>query len=528
MLRENIEEQCRRISPDAYSKKSVCAFAPRKGIVGFIDTSGARDGSRGIAFLGDRMYVNTDGVLREIVYEKIIKTHIISSFEDAFADELSVSSKGAGELRISDYSLDKFELKKLLDELCKERGQVNERNAEKAEEYADIIAYKLAENARNHDAERLEKAARELKKPAVIEEHPIAEEFAAEPVILEEVPPVIVETVVDIPEERSPLPEGHEPVEIPEEKINWLSGGVPAASGRDVPAGGAVIAEAPGGEKTENTENTDNDVPEKEVRPKLPEVINGVIDRIPMIVDRNPPDDTKADDTEKTDAENQEEAQPKTDIGETEPLTDRELRERIENMSPDEMMQFLSDTLKEINRFDGIPDVQYDRALQTVQIVEEDDTLFGFGDKKVHEETVTKWKTLTVEPVWGDIYIKASQSLRQLCESGKLTMEQMEDELRARLLSAAEAFEQITGDDSRVPKVMIPKITELKLAADNFDRYFEYGEDVAIRAMFFMQYQMLTYADRIANSPETKDRINDFFRRFGGAMITLSMLDMRG
>ena len=518
MLRENIEERCKRISPGAYSKKSVCAFAPRTGIVGFIDTSGARDGSRGIAFLGDRMYVNTDGDLHEIAYGNIISSHIISSFEDAFADELTISGKGF-ELRVSDYSLDKFELKKLLDELCKEREQVGERNAEMAEEYAEIIAQKLAEKAQNSDAERIEKAAEELKKSAVTEEHPVVEEFAAAPVILEEVPPVIGETVVDIPEDRSPLPEDYDPAPIPEEKIDWISG-TPAASGGKILTKSAVISEAPFGEKTHG------DFPEKDVRPKLPEVINGVIDRIPMIVDRKPADA----EAEKVNGEHREtNGQPSNNVGGIEPtLTESEFRERIEDMSPDEMMQYLSDTIKEINRFDGIPDVQYDRASQTVQIVEEDDTLFGFGDKKIHEETVTKWKTLTVEPVWGDIYIKASQSLRQLCESGKLTMEQMEDELRARLLSSAEAFEQITGDHSRVPKVMLPKITELKLAADNFDRYFEYGEDVAIRAMFFMQYQMLTYADRIANSAETKGRINDFFRRFGGAMITLSMLDMRG
>ncbi len=106
-------------------------------------------------------------------------------------------------------------------------------------------------------------------------------------------------------------------------------------------------------------------------------------------------------------------------------------------------------------------------------------------------------------------------------------MEQMETELKTHLLSAAEAFEKITGDESKVPKVMMPKITELKAAAADFDRFFGYGEDIAIRAMFFMMYQMLSYADRIAESSETKSRLNDFFRRFGPAGITLSMLDMR-
>ena len=468
MTRANIEEQCRKISPDAYSEKSVCAFAPGEGMIGFIDTSDTRDGSRGIAFFGNRMCVNTDGEPRDVAYGKIINTHIISSFEDSFADELSVAARGMGELRISDYSLDKFELKKLLDRLCGDSTR--------------------SENPQNSDALRLENAARERDKTAG--EQPVIEEYV--PVIVDD-PPVIGETAAD----------------ITDEKIEWLNG----PSKED---GAEKTAEAP-------KEEMPPAPPAQPAKPELPEVINGVIDRIPMIGDRKPPSVVKPVDTEKPeDKKVEEQAAPvpekpveeqaaPTDGDEGEIvqiLTESELREHIESMSTDEMMKFLSETLKEING-----EVEEQTAPAEGETTE--------------SESGSKWKKLTVEPIWGDIYIKASSSLRQLCESGKLTMEQMEDELRVRLLSAAEAFEQLTGDDSRVPKVMIPKITELKLAADNFDSYFSYGEDIAIRAMFFMLYQMLTYADRIAESPETKDRLNDFFRRFGSAGITLSMLDMR-
>lgn len=520
MLRENIIAQCRRISPDAYSEKSVCTFVRHDGIVGFIDTSGTRDGSRGIAFFGDKMCVNTDGSPREIAYENIINTHIISSFEDSFADELSVASKGVGELRISDYSLDKSELKKLLDELHSDSEQADENSAELAEEYAELVAQKLAENAQNRDAQRLEKAARERIKPSVIEEQPeeqpVIEEIAVEPVIFEEALPVIIETVVEIPEVRAPLPKDYEPVAIPEEKIDWISGsgGVRASSGID-----AKIKEQT---EASESEKTENDTPKEEARPKLPEIMNGVIDRTPVIVTSKPSDDKSENSAEKTEDKGSE--TPQSD----EPLpSESEVRERIENMSPDEMMAFLSDTLNEINDTDSIPDEQTDKIPQTVPDTESEEPQLSPEEENAPEKPKSRWEKLTVEPIWGDIYIKASQSLRQLCESGKLTMEQMEDELRARLLSAAEAFEQLTGDDSKVPKVMIPKITELKLAADNFDSYFSYGEDIAIRAMFFMLYQMLTYADRIVESPETKARLNDFFRRFGSAGITLSMLDMR-
>ena len=142
-------------------------------------------------------------------------------------------------------------------------------------------------------------------------------------------------------------------------------------------------------------------------------------------------------------------------------------------------------------------------------------------------EPPPKTDKLTVEPIWGDIYIKASRNLRELCESSRLSMKQIEDELNDKLLDSTRAFAEITADESKVPKVLIPKITELKAAAQNFDQYFQLGEDIAARAMFFMLYQMLSYSDRIVETPETKEGLNDFFRRFGPAGIMLSMLDMR-
>lgn len=462
MLRENVEAHCKKICHHSAGRGGECAFAPRGGIVGFIDTSGARDGSRGIAFFGDRMFLNTDGRPREISYKSIDGLRLISSFEDSFADELAFSADGE-ELRISDCSLDKFELKQLLEELCNEQEQVARRSAAQTERYADMIARRLSEDA--------------------------VFDFAPEQ-------PVIAETVLEILEERS-LPKDYSPTPIPEESIDWISGGAP------------VIVEEP--------------LPKP--RPKLPEVMNGVIDRIPVIGSVKP---TKP-------AAHREPNAPEvieTDAGEERgEITESELRERIENMSPDEVMEFLSETMNEINAINESSisggDAFFDPDAETHFQVDDVRGVAGEELPKAAKQPAPRWKKLTVEPIWGDIYTKASQKLRELCESGRLSMEQMETELKERLLSSAEAFESLTSDSSRVPKVMIPKITELKAAADNFDHYFAFGEDIAVRAMFFMLYQMLTYADRIAESPETKGRLNDFFRRFGSAGITLSMLDMR-
>ena len=513
MLRSDVEEQCRKICPGVGSK-SVCAFAPRGGVIGFIDTSGARNGSRGIAFFGDRMYVNTDGTVHDIEYKSISGLQIISSFEDSFADELSVSGTDF-ELRISDYSLDKFELKRLLDELCKEREQVAERRAEQAEKYAEMIAQRLAENT-------------------VLSEED--ENIAC---------PVIVETFIDIPENRAPLPENYSPAPLPDEKINWISG-----RSYEINSGLDTIP------KTAEPQP-----------PKAPGIMSGIVDRVPVIGTIRPsvPQPLKAAQTtldgtlipekkiEESSAAETPKEPPRKDplkaFEKTAPLPEKEMRERIENMSADEMMMFLSSTLSEINDqsdpfFDQTerPKAEYAQAIAQAiapagALSEAEDghnpprtdSVFvnDAAERQAQSAKPVKWETLTKEPIWGDIYIKASKSLRELCESGKLTMEQMENEIKARLLSTAEEFEKIIEDESRIPKVLIPKIFELKSAAADFDKYFDYGEDVAVRAMFFMMYQMLTYTDRIMESPETKDRLNDFFRRFGPAGITLSMLDMR-
>lgn len=450
MLKENVEAQCEKICRGV-GLGSDCAFAPRRGIVGFIDTSGARDGSRGIAFFDDRMFVNTDGRSREIPYKSIDGLQLVSSFEDSFADELSVSA-GGEELRISDYSLDKNELKSLLEDLCEQQQS------------GSITGSDTLDLPPEHEQ------------------------------------PFIAETVLEILEERT-LPKDYEPAPIPEDGIDWISGAAP------------VITEEPPAQR----------------RPKLPEVMNGVIDRIPVIGSIKP--------AKPANSAIRLEAKPlevdETHDEERGEITESELRERIENMSPDEVMKFLSETMNEINAINESsyhggeaffdPDAEAHFHVEDVR-----GAAPAIEDKPAPKPPAPRWKKLTVEPIWGDIYIKASQKLRELCESGRLSMEQIETELKEHLLSTAEAFESLTSDSGRVPKVMIPKITELKAAADNFDYYFAFGEDIAIRAMFFMLYQMLTYADRIVESPETKERLNDFFRRFGSAGITLSMLDMRG
>ena len=142
------------------------------------------------------------------------------------------------------------------------------------------------------------------------------------------------------------------------------------------------------------------------------------------------------------------------------------------------------------------------------------------------EQAAPAQPLLTQEPVSGDIYIKASRKLREFCELGTLTQQGIEAAVKEGLIPAAEAFSQITAQKP-APPPLSERIAELKAASDRIDEYFGLGEDIAARVMFFMLYQMLSYSDRLAELPETKARLNDFFRRWGAAGITLSMLDMR-
>lgn len=522
----------------------------------FIDTSQAQNGTRGIAFLRDEMTLFFgSGSPREVSYSDIKSLQIISSFEDFYADELSIAGEDF-ELRVSDYSLDKSELKSFIEELRTESKIASDHRAQ-AEEYAKIIAQRLSENAfhEEHSPEtRFGElpAAKTKAVPAAevesseMEESPDStekdiwgsyDEFGEiddfDEFVLEGGAPVITESAaIEIPSEKTVvIPEDYKPAPIPEEKINWISGSfyekkqeIPEeapVTAVSEPILEAVPAEAAAAEvREEATEKA----PEKAEAPFEPIVLYSREDEEETLPKYKLPE--IAEETKKY--EQREKAHG--DIGNDEPNSDAMVQ--IQNMSREETLSFLAESLSEIN---GIEDETLQEPVdESVNNTEDSEQPFDIGAdlKTISEISVPPEEEpddgrLSVEPIWGDIYIKASRNLRELIENGKLSMEQIETELKDKLLSSAKAFADITADEAKVPKVLMPRITELRSAANDFDEYFRSGEDIAVRAMFFMMYQMLSYADRIAETPETKERLNDFFRRFGSAGITLSMLDMR-
>lgn len=491
MTREKFDALCRDCCRQ--SGLSECLFADAE--VGFIDTSAECDGSRGIAFSKRKMMVNFDGTVQNVAYCKIRSVQIISSQEDAFADELEISGEHS-RLRISDFSVDKHKLKQLIEGLCegiedapaeeKTAAAAVENRVEKATETVEEAAGMVEESAVTVKVKPAEKAAETAEKAAANSvETPEKVEGKVGENTVENVAETAGETVAEVTEKAPEIVEevvekSEEPVLSHENEIHVIA---EQPASEHFPVG--EIEWLNGAVKTE----------EMPVEEEKIEWLSGMSDdEKPPEIPENPTNSEAAD------------------------------RELIEQMSREETLDFLSKTLSEIND-EPVFEEQTEIAVKpdTNALLVSD-----FAEKLPEEKAPEKSGGLSKEPVWGDIYIKASRSLRELCESGKLSMDVIENELREKLLGSAKAFAQIIADEQKVPKTLIPKIAELKNAAGNFDEYFAYGEDVGVRVMFFMLYQMLSYADRIAENPDTKEPLNDFFRRFGTAGITLSMLDVRG
>lgn len=481
MTREDIKACCKKISP-GYSEDSACDFADNVQTLGFIDTSQGQNGSRGIVFSTNHMMLNTDGSLRIIFYRNITDVKIIDSFEDAFSDELEIVCAGE-EFRVSNCSLNKAELKSLLDKLC-DGGLRGEGPARITPPPPKPPANTIAVTATPPEPARSAAAA-----------SPVSKEKNAADLLRTAAP---LETVSN-EDTRAEQPKNDaQPIEKrrteqPGNDIQARENGRNERPGNDIRARENLREEQPR-EELHNDDNGEDIVIESDTPVIFETVINRKGDSDPL---------------------------PKDDD-----FNNTEERLKIQNMTPEETMSFLAQSLSEINS-PVYEEPRPEPAPELVQRVQETPPATINDYNPLQPETPQKPKGLTVEPVWGDIYIKASRNLRELCESNKLSMKQIETELNNKLLDSTKAFAEITSDESRVPKVLIPKITELKAAAQNFDQYFQLGEDIAVRAMFFMLYQMLSYADRIVETPETKEGLNDFFRRFGPAGIMLSMLDMR-
>ena len=130
-----------------YRETRFCDFAPPDETVGVIDVSASGNGSRGIAFLIDSMIVKLDGATRRIDYRDIRVMETLPSYETPFEDELLIASP-AGDIRISDCSMNKFFLRQLISNMSRISLRMTDSDREALSEV-------LTSDALNHYAEQL-------------------------------------------------------------------------------------------------------------------------------------------------------------------------------------------------------------------------------------------------------------------------------------------------------------------------------------------------------------------------------------
>lgn len=508
-----IETLCGAVCPNAAYGK--CAFV-QSGIMGFIDTSARLDGTRGIAFSREKMTVNTDGFARELRYGDIRLVRIIDSFENSFADELVISGESF-EVRISDYSLDKTKLKELID-LLRNSNVKAEETAEQIEQPKQTEQIKQAEEP-DRSAEEMIESAGEVFEDGF-------SDYSGEEVFSSVIPETIPE---NFPQKAGEAFDGSFSEHIYEHSEKYSKEQADYYS--DKLTIGAEIPE----EADESIYQEDKEifaVDPQSIFSAAREFFDIIPEENAVIPEYTEPAEAAVFAPEHEDDHTGEES---VDFDEQAEF------ERISSMSREQTVSYIAEAFAEINGAEEeLPDIQprYNpvsvpsvSTVEKLEKIEKTDQPVDESLAEVNSLIAQKAddirEILTAEPSWGDIYIKASRSLRELCEQNRLSMDAIRAELNERLLSSARAFAEITSDESKIPKVLMPRITELKSAAKNYEEYFSYGEDIGTRAMFFMLFQMLSYADRIVENPEAKERLNDFFRRFGSAGIILSMLDMR-
>ena len=412
-----------------YRETRFCDFAPPDETVGVIDVSASGNGSRGIAFLIDSMIVKLDGAARRIDYRDIRVMETLPSYETPFEDELLIASP-AGDIRISDCSMNKFFLRQLISNMSRISLRMTDSDREALSEV-------LTSDALDHYAEQL---FSEPERPR---------------------PEVRVEAAAAVPEiaraKKAALADLQpKPIDIPEE-VEWLS--TPHVS-----------------RQSETLNPAESEEPEKTPAPVTPD------------------------------------AEP---VSLTEP---RQRDEDISDMSHEETMSYLLDSIAEINSTPEESRAVSGEPAKTEAVQSETSE----PPEPVEIPTIPQ---LTKEPDSPDIYIQASSRIRGLIEDGRLTMEQVSTAVREQLVEASEVYSGLDIENAQLPEAVKKRARQLGSATDRLPEYFTLGEDIAARVMFFMLYQMLSYTDRVVQSDVTKQKLNYFFVRFGAAGMVLSMLD---
>ncbi len=501
-LRDTISDFGKKITPN-FRDIRYCRFAPPSETAGVIDVSSAGDGSRGIAFLTDRLIVKLDGNARQMYYKDIRVMEILPSYETPFEDELLLDAK-AGEIRISDCSMNKFFLRQLISNVSRitatmresERAELlSQLAAEAREYYPDMPAVSSVSNSPGVSApEPVRTAVSTSAETEISPAAPDMPEAPDNPAPDTEPLPEAAAAVQEIAAAKKAAlaaVQNTSPIEITEEKIEWISG------------------KSSKSDKSENTINAETDkidkISETVIAPEAPAPASAetpVSEKLPQTV---PAEAGEAGETGKAEESD------------------------VSDLSHDQTISYLLDSIAEINSAPeqpAAPEISPERS-DTVSAPQPEVSPELPKQEKAPEEDPPKEPApaLTKEPESTDIYILASRRIREMCEEGRLTMEQVNAAVKEQLVPAAEIYSRLDAENAPLPPAVKSRARQLTAAADRLTEYFALGEDVAARVMFFMLYQMLSYTDRIVQSDETKQALNYFFVRFGPAGIILSMLE---
>ncbi len=484
-----------------FSPNGVCGFAPTEQTYGFIDTSLAHDGSRGIAFLHDGLCVNLYGATERISYESI-NVRLVESYESGYADELILSGDGR-EVRITDYSLNKPFLKLLVETLC-----LRYRKTE--EPAASILPQAPIPEADSQNAPDLVYGAQtETADKASDPIYSAPNGTAYEPAErLYEKPDAATFPAAETP--KSAKLNGYIPPEIPEEKIEWISGD---DSDDELDDSDEELLEEPiGALEGMSREETLSFLLDsiREINTQSEEQTMDALDD--ELLEEEPPEDLYRQPASQSDSHR---------AGSDLTSNVNAPNAKTEYRTVDDLRNFFPETSHQI-----VPDISsYDKNNHAAQAALSEAPAIPMKNPEPARESIIPKPALTKEPPSDDVYITASAKLREACESGKLNTETIENEIKEQLIPAAKVFMEVISQ-ADVPAALAPRIAELKAASAKIKDYFAIGEDVAARVMFFMLYQMLSYSDRIVEDAETKQRLNGFFTRCGPSGITLSMLDI--
>lgn len=491
-----------------YRDTRYCSFAPPEETIGVIDLSAASDGSRGIAFLTDRMLLKLGSNIEQVGYRDIRVMEILPSYETPFQDELSIGAP-TGSIRISDCALNKFFLRQLISTVC--RMSITMREPDR-----QALLQQLAAEAHEHFPEAAQIAPEPKPQPAP---HPVRIPEAA----------AAVSEIAAAKKAALAEAQPSNPIEITEEKIQWLSGARPSEKTTENPADKPAAPQ-----KTSRSDNT--------AKPEAPspaplskeesiedmsreQTMSFLLDSIAEI-NSQPAESTPAQ------PEKQPQPVPAGIIGEKPAPAAPSVPPippvpPVPDMPPVPPAPPVPDTppVPPVPPAPPVPDTPPIPPIPPAPPAPDTPPVSAETappEPPAPSEPVYPW---TKEPDSPDIYIQASRKLRELCDDGKLTMEQINTAVREQLVPASETYSALDPESSPLPEAVKKRARQLAVAADCLNDYFALGEDIAARVMFFMLYQMLSYTDRIVQSDDTKQRLNYFFVRFGAAGIVLSMLD---